>query len=271
MSEIQDYCVKPVRKLGQNFLTDKNIVAVEIREAEISSKDTVLEIGGGYGALTFELAKVAKKVVSVEIDRDLADVLEERIAKDDVKNVEIICGDALKIDVPAFDKCVSNIPYQISSKIVEMLGRYGKFSLLIMQKEFAQRLVAEPGDKNYSRISILAQFHFVPVFVRKVGRKCFYPSPDVDSGIVKLFPRVKKVKVCDEKLFFKFVTAVFIHKNQKLWKALSHSKRDMVMDKKVLSEIGRKLTDADVKVRVLDIERLARAADEFYGFVKKSC
>ncbi|MEA3229749.1 MAG: 16S rRNA (adenine(1518)-N(6)/adenine(1519)-N(6))-dimethyltransferase RsmA [archaeon] len=271
MNYVRDFFIRPVKKHGQNFLVDKNIIRLEIDEADISKNDTVLEVGGGYGALTFELAKKAKKVIVIELDDSLVSILETRIEKEDIKNVEVIHGDALKIDFPDFDKCVSNIPYQISSKVVEMLGKYGKFSLLIMQKEFAQRLVAVPGDKNYSRISILTQFHFVPVFVRKVGRKCFYPSPSVDSGIVKLFPRAVKVKVCDEKLFFRFVTAVFIHKNQKLWKALSHSKRDMKMDKAVLSEIGRKLTDADVRVRVLDIERLAAAADEFYGFVKKSC
>ena len=269
MSEIHDFSIRPLKKFGQNFLVDKNIIGLEIKEAEVSADEIVLEIGAGYGALTAELAKKAEKVIAVEIDRDLALILEKKLDEGGLKNVDVIREDVLKADIPSFDKCVSNIPYQISSKIIEMLGRCGKFSVLIMQKEFAERLVAQPGEKNYSRISVLAQYYFIPVFVRKVGRKCFYPVPKVDSAIVKLYPRKTRPEVIDEKFFFRFVTAVFIHKNQKLWKAVSHSKREMEVDKKILSELGKKLSDADVKVRMLDIERLARAADEFYNLVKE--
>ena len=269
MSDIHDLCIKPMKKLGQNFLVDKNIVKLEIKEAEVSADETVLEIGAGYGALTLELAKTAKKVIAVEIDDELVPLLEKRLAEEGLKNVDIICEDVLKAEMPSFDKCVSNIPYQISSKIIEMLGKYGKFSVLIMQKEFAVRLVAQPGEKNYSRISILAQYHFIPVFVRKVGNKCFYPVPKVDSAIVKLFPRKVKPFVSDEKFFFQFVKAVFIHKNQKLWKAVSHSKREMELDKKILSELGKKLTDADMKVKDLDIDRVAAASNEMHDLFKE--
>ncbi|MCK4808744.1 MAG: ribosomal RNA small subunit methyltransferase A [Candidatus Aenigmarchaeota archaeon] len=269
MSDIHDLCIRPAKKLGQNFLVDKNIVKLEIKEAEVSADETVLEIGAGYGALTLELAKMAKKVIAVEIDDELVPLLEKRLAEEGLKNVDIICEDVLKAEMPPFDKCVSNIPYQISSKIIEMLGKYGEFSVLIMQKEFAERLVAQPGEKNYSRISILAQYHFIPVFVRKVGKKCFYPVPKVDSAIVKLFPRKVKPFVSDENFFFQFVKAVFIHKNQKLWKAVSHSKREMEVDKKILSELGKKLTDADVKVKDLDIDRVAAASNEMYALFKE--
>ncbi len=269
MSDIHDLCIRPAKKLGQNFLVDKNIVKLEIKEAEVSADETVLEIGAGYGALTLELAKNAKKVIAVEIDDELVPLLEKRLAEEGLKNVDIICEDVLKADMPPFDKCVSNIPYQISSKIIEMLGKYGKFSVLIMQKEFSERLVAQPGEKNYSRISILAQYHFIPVFVRKVGKKCFYPVPKVDSAIVKLFPRKVKPPVSDEKFFFQFAKAVFIHKNQKLWKAVSHSKREIEVDKKILSELGRKLTDADMKVKDLDIGRVAAASNEMYALFKE--
>jgi len=269
MSDIHDLCIRPAKKLGQNFLVDKNIVKLEIKEAEVSADETVLEIGAGYGALTLELAKIAKKVIAVEIDDELVPLLEKRLAEEGLKNVDIICEDVLKAEMPPFDKCVSNIPYQISSKIIEMLGKYGKFSVLIMQKEFAERLVAQPGEKNYSRISILAQYHFIPVFVRKVGKKCFYPVPKIDSAIVKLYPRKVKPFVSDEKFFFQFVKAVFIHKNQKLWKAVSHSKREMEVDKKILSELGKKLTDADVKVKDLDIDRVAAASNEMHALFKE--
>ncbi len=269
MSDIHDLCIRPAKKLGQNFLVDKNIVKLEIKEAEVSADETVLEIGAGYGALTLELAKNAKKVIAVEIDDELVPLLEKRLAEEGLKNVDIICEDVLKVEMPPFDKCVSNIPYQISSKIIEMLGKYGKFSVLIMQKEFAERLVAQPGEKNYSRISILAQYHFIPVFVRKVGKKCFYPVPKVDSAIVKLFPRKVKPFVSDEKFFFQFVKAVFIHKNQKLWKAVSHSKREIEVDKKILSELGKKLTDADMKVKDLDIGRVAAASNEMHALFKE--
>ncbi|MBW6462006.1 MAG: 16S rRNA (adenine(1518)-N(6)/adenine(1519)-N(6))-dimethyltransferase RsmA [DPANN group archaeon] len=269
MSIISDLNIRPDNNLGQNFLVDKNIIGVEIREAEVSDKDTVLEIGAGYGALTIELAKVAKKVIAVELDSELAEILQDRLTEENITNVEIIQGDILKVTIPPFDKCVANIPYQISSKIVELLGRLGKHSVLIMQREFADRLVANPGEKNYSRISVLAQYHFTPKFLRKVGKKCFYPTPKVNSAIIKLLPKETKAKVLDEEFFFNFVRAAFIHKNQKLWKAISHSKREMELDKDVLVKIGHSLSLADVRVRTMNIDQLALSSCEMMVLMGK--
>ncbi len=269
MSIISDLNISPDKKLGQNFLVDKNIIGVEIREADVSDKDTVLEIGAGYGALTLELAKVAKKVIAVELDSELAEILQDRLTDQNITNVEIIQGDILKVEIPPFDKCVANIPYQISSKIVELLGRLGKYSVLIMQREFADRLVAKPGEKNYSRISVLAQYHFDSKFLRKVGRKCFFPAPKIDSAIIRLLPKKIKAKVSDEAFFFKFVRAAFIHKNQKLWKAISHSKREMELDKDVLKKMGHELSLADVRVRTMDIDQLAKSSEEMLVLVGK--
>ena len=137
------------KRFGQNFLVDKNIVDKEVRESGVSDKDIVLEIGPGHGALTRKLASSAKKVYAVELDKKMIESL--RCGLEGIDNVEIIEGDFLKTKVPDFDMCVSNIPYNISSGVIEVLGGLGKGGVLIVQKEFCERLVACPGSKNYSR------------------------------------------------------------------------------------------------------------------------
>ena len=102
-----------------------------------------------------------------------------------------------------------------------------------------------------------------------MGRKCFFPAPKIDSAIVRLLPKETKAKVSDEAFFFKFVRAAFIHKNQKLWKAISHSKREMELDKDVLKKMGHELSLADVRVRTMDIDQLAKSSEEMLVLVGK--
>ncbi|MBW6451832.1 MAG: 16S rRNA (adenine(1518)-N(6)/adenine(1519)-N(6))-dimethyltransferase RsmA [DPANN group archaeon] len=263
--------VFPKKALSQNFLKDKNIIDKEIAIANINENETILEIGPGLGALTFEIAKKAKKVIAIEKDKDLVKILKTKIKYENIDNVEIIEGDILKTEIPAFDKCISNIPYQISSKITELLGKQQKLSILIYQKEFAERLVAKVGSKNYSRISILAQYHFKPKISSSVSKKCFYPIPKVNSAIVVLEPRKDKPTINDVKLFFNLVRGLFTHKNQKVSKAFEHSKREFAIDKKRLKEISKNLKWADMRVRDLDTEKLAEIANDLFekGFLNQ--
>src|SRR4030042_3085756 len=134
------------KNLGQNFLIDKNIAILEVKQANIESDDTVLEIGPGLGILTKLLAEKAKRVIAIEIDENLINKLKKTLPE----NVDLIHEDALNIDfetLPKFNKIVSNLPYQISSPITFKFLDYDfESAILIYQKEFAERLVAKPGS-----------------------------------------------------------------------------------------------------------------------------
>lgn len=180
------------KKYGQNFLTDKNLLSSIVKDASIESQDEVLEIGAGMGALTQEIAKVAKKVVAFEIDESLKPYLENL----NLKNVDFIFADALKTDMTAIEnnfsgnfKLVANLPYYITSPLIfKFLKESEKITSLsiMVQEEVGRRICAEAGSSDYGALSVSCQFFGKPRIMRKVGRKMFTPSPDVDSCIVRL-------------------------------------------------------------------------------------
>ncbi|MDD5454211.1 MAG: 16S rRNA (adenine(1518)-N(6)/adenine(1519)-N(6))-dimethyltransferase RsmA [Candidatus Ratteibacteria bacterium] len=217
------------RKLfGQHFLIDKNILKKIIETAAIKKKDKVLEIGAGIGTLTFALAAKGADVVTIEKDRGAVYLLKELAFE--CPNIEIIAADILKLDLSDIFKksskwkVVSNPPYGIASPILFKLISYRKkFSsiVLMLQKEFAARLVAKPGSKNYSFLTIKAQFYMDIEIIHKVSRNVFFPPPKVDSAIVLLKPlKFSRVKVSDERLFFKIADAMFRMRRKNLKNSL---------------------------------------------------
>ena len=259
MGKISEHGIKPSRKLGQNFLIDTNIVDKEVRISSVSSKDIVLEIGPGYGVLTKRLAAIAKKVYAVEIDPELIDILDEEL--EEIKNVEIIEGDFLKIDLPEFDLCVSNIPYKISSGVIETLGKLGRGGVLIVQKEFADRLTADAGSRNYCRLSVLSKFYFDISIISSIHPRCFRPIPKVYSTMIKLVP-VKR-DYDDKDGFFRFVRAVFNHKRKTLAAALKCSMRDLSLPKEKLKEIAGKIKFKDERVTKMDLDKLFEVYEDY--------
>ncbi|WP_269430191.1 16S rRNA (adenine(1518)-N(6)/adenine(1519)-N(6))-dimethyltransferase RsmA [Methanosarcina siciliae] len=181
----------------------------------MSPQDTVLEIGAGIGNLTERLARRAKKVIAVELDPALVSVLHDRFDK--VENIEVIAGDALKVEFPGFDKVVSNLPYSISSEITFKLLRHKfKLGILMYQYEFAARMVSPPGRKDYSRLTVDTYYFADASIIMKVPKGAFQPAPEVDSAVVKLVPRPSPFEVRDEAFFLEFVVAVFSQRRKKL-------------------------------------------------------
>ena len=170
-------------KLGQHFLRDVRYAERAVEAAELRAKDVVLEVGPGKGVLTRLLAPRCAKVVAIELDEELADAL-------DVPKVELVRGDAAQVPLPRFDACVSNLPYQISSPFLfRLLACEFRVAVLMVQKEFADRLVAKPGTGDYGRLSVNAQRRAALDIVAKVPPGAFDPPPQVDSAIVRLRPR----------------------------------------------------------------------------------
>lgn len=211
--------IYPSRRLDQHFLIDNRIAERQINYANISDSDVVLEIGSGIGILTEKMEKLAKKVYAIEVDERLCDILSERC-----ENAHIICGDIMKLDLPHFDKVVANLPYSLSSAITFKLFDYDfKLGVLMYQLEFAQRMIAKPHSKEYSRLSVNTQFFADIGLLEVVPKTAFYPKPKVKSAIVGIIPKKPDLDVKDRQFFFKVVTAIFTHRRKKLRGALRNS------------------------------------------------
>jgi len=206
MKEIlKKYNIKPNKRLGQNFLTDKSVLRKIINAADLKSDDTVLEIGPGLGILTKELAKRVKKVIAIEKDKRLADLL---------TGVEVINQDALKYTVSIMDyKLIANLPYYIASPIIRKfleIKNKPELMVLMVQKEVAKRIV----DKKGSILSISVKFYADVEIISYVSKKSFYPKPKVDSAIIKIVP--KEIPDIDVKEFFNLVKKGFSSKRKML-------------------------------------------------------
>ena len=154
---LHEYDIKPIRSLGQHFIINNQIIDKQVEYANISKQDTVLEIGPGLGILTMKLSRYARKVIAIEKDKKLSKYLETIIPS----NVELIIDDALDFEFPKFDKIVANLPYKISSPISFKLMDYDfRTATLMYQKEFAERIVATPATKSYSRLTLNLHYKF---------------------------------------------------------------------------------------------------------------
>jgi len=212
------------QKLGQNFLIDKKVAKQEVKYANITHDDIVLEIGPGHGILTKLLAERAKKVVAIEIDKNLFSNLKNSLPD----NVELFNGDALKLDfeiLPKFNKIVSNLPFQISSPITFKFFDYNfDLAILIYQKEFANRMTASPGSKDYSRLSVGVYYKTKCEPLETIPKSCFKPKPKVDSCMIRLIPRKSPpFFVINEKFFFDLTKNLFNHRRKKIKTILNKS------------------------------------------------
>tara|TARA_B100000686_G_scaffold353432_1_gene459025 strand:- start:4019 stop:4798 length:780 start_codon:yes stop_codon:yes gene_type:complete len=213
--------MKKLKKFGQNFLVDEN-VADRIIAALLPAKgEDILEIGPGPGILTRRLAASGCRLTAIEIDRVLCQRLEKEFTGEE--NFRLICGDALKYDYALIGskfKIVSNLPYYAATHILKRLINYGSRvgeMVVMLQKEVADRLTAEPGQREYSSLTIFVQYHCRVERLIEVGKKCFSPSPKIDSSVVRLTPlKQPAVSVNDPKEFFKIVHAAFLHKRKML-------------------------------------------------------
>lgn len=257
------------KRKGQNYLVDSNILTKIVEHSEISPGDVLLEIGAGIGTLTIPLAAKAKKVIAVEHDPKIAAVLEKRLQNLDIFNVEVIVADATKIDFPEFNKVVSNLPYKISSPITFKLLKYNfDYAILMYQLEFAQRMVANPGDSNYSRLSLMLHFCADIDLLFEVSKHCFFPEPQISSAVIKMRPN-KKAKI--DEFFIKTSRALFQHKKKKVRNALLDSFHEIAdVDKKEAKELVSKLDPRLLSERVvkLDPEDVMVISEELKLFIK---
>ncbi|MBE6509494.1 MAG: 16S ribosomal RNA methyltransferase A [Methanobrevibacter sp.] len=248
-SILNQYGIKLNRNLGQNYLIDRNKRDQIIGFGDISEDDVILEIGTGIGTLTIELAKRAKKVIAIEQDTRICEILAKRLEEENIDNIELINDDALKVDFPRFNKIISNLPYQISSPITFKFLDYDfDLAVLMYQKEFAERMNGEVGTKNYSRLSAMLYFKCDVVKLTDVSSESFIPKPKIDSTVVCLKPKENSIPEDDFRFYSKITKALFQHRNKKIRNALIDSRHIFCgLDKKEMKKMLNSIDDEKVE------------------------
>ena len=266
--ELKEYGLFPKKGLGQHFLIDRNILNKVIRTAQVGKEDVVLEVGPGLGEMTLALAHQAKHVIAVEIDRKLVEILIKKLA--DYPNVDVQRGDILTINFNKSDfqegqkiKVVANLPYKISTPLlfhfIELKEFFSTLTLML-QKEVAERLVAIPGNKSYSPLSIFIQMFTNITICFYIKPSAFFPPPKVESAVVQMTFREKPlVKLENEKWFRKVVKGCFGYRRKTLVNALKHSGLSLPIDiDERLEEIG---IDSRRRPETLTIQEFASLSD----------
>ena len=270
---LQKYNFSFQKKFGQNFLIDPHVLDKIIAAAEITKDDFVLEIGPGIGTLTQYLAEAAREVVAVEIDSTLIPILEDTLSAYD--NVSVINEDVLKVDLRKLAeernggkpiKVVANLPYYITTPILMHLIESGiPFSefVVMMQKEVADRISAQPNTKAYGSLSIAVQYYMTAKVAFIVPRTVFVPAPNVDSAILKMVRREQPaVEVQDEKFFFKVTKTSFVHRRKTLWNNLtSYFGKSEEVKTKLERALEKANLVANVRGEALDLATFARLSD----------
>lgn len=258
---IQVYRIYLKKRLGQNFVVDDSLLNSMVSYADLTQKDTVLEVGAGLGFLTRLLSSRCKQVIAVEVDPKLATVLREQLS--DLGNVELIEGDVLDAKVPRFDKVVSTPPYSISSPLLFwLLERPFQLAVLAFQEEFATRLTAPVGSKDYSRLTVAAYYRADVELLGHVSKTSFYPPPDVDSIIVRIKPKSKPFTVTDEHVFFDLVQTTFTQRNKKFRNAVFPFLTKYGFSRNQAKVLADTLTFHDKRVRELAPEDFGALSNE---------
>ena len=265
------------KSFGQNFLTDTNILQKIVDTAEIDENVNVIEIGPGIGALTEFLAENAAEVMAFEIDDRLVPILADTLR--DFDNVRVVNEDILKSDLQArikeFSnpnlpiKVVANLPYYITTPILMHLIESGvPFSefVVMMQREVADRISAQPNSKSYGSLSIAVQYYMTAKVAFIVPRTVFVPAPNVDSAILKMVRRDQPaVGVKDEAFFFKVSKASFTHRRKTLWNNLtSYFGKSNEVKTKLESALDNAELSPSVRGEALGLQEFARLADSLY-------
>ena len=278
--EIKDYKTQELVKkdnfkfsksLGQNFLIDDSVLNDIVNGANVNGEDFIIEIGPGVGTLTAQLLNKAKKVTSIELDNDLIPILQQELG--DHPNFSLIHKDALKVDFNEVIgdeksvKLVANLPYYVTTPIIVNLlkNKYNFKSLTIMiQKEVAERMDAEPNCKEYGSLSLLVQYYCDTKIIRKVAPSSFMPRPKVESIVIRL-DRLEepRVKVKDENLMFEIIRNSFNMRRKTLWNGVKNMGVDKEDLMKAFEEAG---VDPKRRGETLSLEEFARLSDCIYEY-----
>lgn len=261
------------KKFGQNFLIDPHVLDKIIEAAEITKEDFVLEIGPGIGTMTQYLCEHARQVLAVEIDTNLIPILQETLAP--YENAEVRQGDILKQDIRAIAeeynegkpiKVVANLPYYITTPII--MGLFESHVPLanvtvMVQKEVAERMQAEPGTKTYGALSLAVQYYAKPYLAANVPPNCFMPRPNVGSAVIRLDCLERTpVEVEDERLMFRLIRASFNQRRKTLQNGIANSPELSFSKEEVATALGNLGLPVTIRGEKLGLSEFAALANE---------
>lgn len=252
------YNVHPNKNLGQNFLIDEE--ALNLIASNATKEDIIIEVGPGLGTLTAILAEKAKKVIAVELDKNMIEILQDRFKL--YENVEIVNQDILKVDLSQYGKnikVIANLPYYITTQIItKLLEAQVEDITVLIQKEVAERISAKPGEKDAGAITYFVNYYSDAKITGYVPKESFIPSPKVDSAVVNLKKlKEPRVKVNDEKLFFEIIKENFTKRRKTINNSISNT-----IGKERLKEILKELNISEnTRGENLSIEDFAKIAN----------
>lgn len=271
-----DFHIK--KNFGQNFLIDLNILQKIVSSAVITSSTNVIEIGPGIGSLTEQLAKQAKHVLAVEIDRTLIPILKDTLS--DYSNVTVINADVLEVDLMSvinetFEDLediilVANLPYYITTPILMKLMTSTlpiKRYCVMVQKEVAERLCGEPGTKAYNALTVMTQYYTEPRIAFVVPNTVFIPKPQVESAVLVLEKREHPmVEVKDETFFFQVLKGSFIQRRKTLYNNLKQALKNVLTPENIMKGLEESGIDPQIRGEKLSIEDFARLSDHLLKY-----
>lgn len=260
------------KKFGQNFLIDPHVLEKIVDAAQVTKDDFVLEIGPGIGTLTQYLCEHARQVLAVEIDKNLIPILQETLSS--YQNVDVLQGDILKQDIQQIAdtyndgrpiKVVANLPYYITTPIImELFESHVPLAnvTVMVQKEVADRMRAQPGSKDCGALSLAVQYYAEPYIAAFVPPNCFMPRPNVGSAVIRLDCLAKTpVEVKDEKLMFRLIRASFNQRRKTLQNGIANSSELSFSKTQAAEAIKRAGFDASIRGEKLGLPEFARLAD----------
>lgn len=245
--------VVPKRSKGQNFLIDDRVADRIVGYAEIGPDERILEVGPGFGVLTDRLAHLGSSLTCIELDAKLASYIRTTYGD----SVSLIEGDAVKVPFPEFDAFVSNLPYSVSTPIIfKLLEQRFRTAVVMVQKEFADRMVAPVGTQDYSRLTVNLFYRAQCEMMEPVPASRFDPRPKVDSAVVRITPRKAPFDVTDERTFFKVTEVCFNHRRKKIGTSLKAAGM-------ISSTEG--IPYADERIERLSPDRIGELSDAVYA------
>jgi len=267
-STLKKYRIRPSKKLGQNFLIGKGAIKKIITAANLQLSDLVLEIGPGLGTLTQELAKRVKRVIAIEKDPRMVEILRETMS--DFKNIKIIQDDILKVEICKLlknsYKVVASLPFYLTAPVIRKFLEKEKIKplqmVLVIQKEVAQRICVKPPEMNLLAVSV--QFYAQPEIISFISKKSFWPQPKVEGAIIKISPKKILWDPDFNSLFFQIIKAGFSQPRKQL---INNLAKGLKIDKKKVEQwLLKNNIPADRRAEALGLQNWLKLT-ETYGFL----
>lgn len=264
---------RPKKSLGQHFLKDQHVIEQIIEKADFGQTDNVLEIGPGFGALTIPLARLVNRVVAVEKDSQVIEMLREKLNTSNISNVSLLNNDILKIDFDKIVECseekirvIGNLPYNISSPLLEILIRHRshiKTAVLMFQTEFANRLLSPPNSKDYGALTVLTRYNATILPLLEISANAFYPRPKVGSKVIRIDVETQYPRRSENETLFKTVVAgAFAYRRKTIQNSLKRALKPPHVDL-ITNALQRCAIDPGRRAETLDMDEFINLADEF--------